>query len=345
MGTIKPMLALSIALPDLPGYVFNVPDEDLLAGCEWEPSPEAKQKLVADNVAPEDWWLHWTPPTIDPDLWWMQPKADGHRFLVEVNDGVVTVSNRGGMPKVTGALTAALDQFTSFDAGNWIFDGELMPDGTIQLFDLAVAGGLVTPTTPFEERYSTLRTLVDDVWQPDPSKIQLLRCATTGVEKAAMVLEAKRLGREGVMLRQRSGVYRAGRRSWLLKCKFVKEGDFIVTAIKVGGHNNVELALLDPDDRYPKAHIKSMPGVAGVGRASANGKKPEPQVGDVWEVLFLYVMDHEKPRLYQPRLVRRRSYIENEVAQGDKFMDECLVDQLDHAFTDKDLTDYTKTGS
>jgi ATP-dependent DNA ligase len=253
----------------------------------------------------------------DPD-WWVQLKADGHRFIIEVSEGKVEVWNRAGMPKTANVPHAVLREFDCFATGHWVFDGEIV-GYRLMLFDLVVAGGIAGPQTRFDERFFTLTTLFEE-WSPNPEHVVLLECARSEAEKRAMMDKARSEHREGVMLRNVAGTYQAGRRPQLIKCKFTKEADCIVTATNVNGHNNVVLSLLDPlHDR-----------VVEVGRASANGKTPVPEVGDVWEVKFLYVVDPAAPRLYQPRLVRRRF---------DKDLDECLLHQLDHSFTNKDLTD------
>lgn len=278
---LRPMLAESIALDQLPEYVRN---------------PE----------------------------WVAQFKADGHRLLITVEEGAVTALGRNGQAKVSGLSHKLLGQFEAFDKGFWVFDGELIGSQLI-LFDIVHAGQYVDPKTPFGERYKVLETLYRDVWQPDPKVIGLLPVARTPDEKLKLVRQAENEQREGVMLRHVNGTYRSGARSsHLLKCKFTKEADCIVSALGVDGHDNVELALLDPaGDR-----------VVRVGRASAIGKRPKPQVGDVWEVRFLYVVDPQAPRLYQPRLVRKRT---------DKDMSECLFGQLEHCYTDKDLADKVRS--
>jgi ATP-dependent DNA ligase len=252
------------------------------------------------------------------DKWWAQLKADGQRYLIEINDGAITVVNRAGQPKTTMVSHAVLGEFEKFDKGHWVFDGELV--GTqLLIFDLPVAASLIGANTPFEERYAALELLFNE-WQPDPAKVQLLPCARTEAEKTALAKTAQNDRREGIMLRHRQGIYQPARRSHhLLKAKFVKDIDVIVTALRHEGKDNAVLSLLDPaNDR-----------VVEVGRASTIGKKPEPQVGQVWETRFLYVVDPANPRLYQPRLIRCRD--------GEKELHECLIDQIEDSFTDKVL--------
>lgn len=261
------------------------------------------------------------PKYVNDDNWWSQIKADGHRFLIEIIDGKVSVLNRSGMPKTTGVSPVILRCFDPFDAGHWVFDGELV-GSRLLIFDLPIAGALVGPNSTFEQRYRALQLLFNE-WQPEPTRVELLPCAKTPDEKLALAHTAQHEQREGVMLRHRSGVYAPGRRSsFLLKVKFVKEADCIISDVGTGGHDNVSLTLLDPKREYSRT------GIVNVGSASAIGKKPKPEVGDVWEVRFLYVVDPKRPRLYQPRLIRKRD---------DKGLDECLIDQIALAFTDKEL--------
>jgi hypothetical protein len=158
--------------------------------------------------------------------------------------------------------------------------------------------------------------------------VVVLPVHTGGDVKVALVSAAEKEQREGVMLRHVSAPYRSGgRSSQLLKCKFTKECDAIVIDTNTNGHENVELALLDPELKFPSA--PGYPeGILPVGSASAIGKRPRPQKLDVWEVRYLYCVDPQAPRLYQPRLMQKRT---------DKGIEECLVDQLANSFTDKTL--------
>lgn len=241
------------------------------------------------------------------DAWFAQRKVDGHRYLVVVADGHVQVLNRAGQPKATTAWTDAFAPFTATET-RWVFDGELV-GGRLVLFDLPEAGGLVNPETPYGDRYAALETVVA-AWQPDPTRITVLPLARTTAEKQALLTEAKENHWEGVMFRRAESRYvTSGRRSPdLLKHKFVRDVDVIVTALNFQGRDNAVLSLIDADEGK----------LIEVGRASTIGKGPV-SVGDVFEVRFLYVLDESAPRLYQPRLMRLRT---------DKLREECLIDQL-----------------
>jgi hypothetical protein len=280
--------------------------------------------MLAESIALTD-----LPTYIRDDQWVAQLKADGHRLLVQVEDGQVSALGRNGQPKMSGLSHKLLSQFEIFDQGKWVFDGELIGSQLV-LFDLLYAGQYCTPDRPFSERYQVLTTLYFQVWKPDPNVVGVLGVATGADAKLALVREAEQEQREGVMLRHVTGQYRHGARSsHLLKCKFTKEADCIIYDLNTNGHENVELVLLDPEGKFPPA--PGYPeGILPVGSASAIGKRPKPEKLDVWEVRFLYVVDPDRPRLYQPRLMRKRT---------DKDLPECLVDQIATAFTDKNLAD------
>jgi ATP-dependent DNA ligase len=271
--------------------------------------------MLAESISLGD-----LPTYIRDDQWVTQLKADGHRLLIRIEDGKVEALGRNGQAKVSGLSHKLLGQFEIFDKGLWVFDGELVGSQLI-LFDVVHAASYCDPATPFTERYRVLSTLYKDVWKPDPAVIGLMPVAVGPDAKLAMVRSAEQEQREGVMLRHVGGTYRGGGRSpQLLKCKFVKESDCIILRVGDDGKDNVTLALLDPANDT----------VVEVGRASAIGKRPKPEPLDVWEVKYLYVVDPANPRLYQPRLVRKRT---------DKALAECLIDQIAGHYTDKDLAD------
>lgn len=269
-----------------------------------------RRPMLADSIKFDDLASYIVNPS-----WVAQLKADGQRLVVTVEDGVVSAIGRDGQEK-NGLTHKLLGQFEPFDVGRWVFDGEII-SGQLHLFDLIEGGAHVTQLSPFSDRWLALSILYRELWKPDPAVVSLLPVAVTETEKLGLVQTAADEKREGIMLRNLNGQYLWGRRSsHLLKCKFTKEVDAIVLRVGDEGKENVTLGLIDPDgDR-----------IVEIGRASAIGKKPTPQPMDVWEVTYLYVVAPENPRLYQPRLVRKRD---------DKELSECLFSQLDHAYTNK----------
>jgi ATP-dependent DNA ligase len=258
------------------------------------------------------------PKLLTDDKWVAQLKADGHRYLIVIENGKMSVLNRAGQPKVSMVDAAIAAQFAVFTTGTWIFDGEIVGNQLL-LFDLAQAGAEIATTNPFTERYQVLSVLYNDVWQPDPNLVALLPVAAGETAKRALLAQAERECKEGIMMRHVDGTYQPGRRSrQLLKVKFTKTVDAIILRTGDGGKENVTLALLDPINNR----------IVEIGRASAIGKKPAPTMGQVWEIEYLYVVDPKAPRLYQPRLKMLRT---------DKELHECLFNQLDGCYTDKSV--------
>lgn len=267
--------------------------------------------MLAESIAPDDL----TEYVSDP-LWAIEQKFDGQRFLVVVKDGQVQPFNRGGASKSTNVKLSVLGEFqTGFPTGEWIFDGELV-GGRLHLFDLPQAGALVTPESPFRDRRRALELLFEE-WQPNPRLIELVPSPTAQHAKQLLIEGARESQAEGVMLKSLDGRYYAGKRtSRMLKAKFVHDLDAIICGLNIKGKDNAAICLLDPVNR------RIVPGpTEEPWTVSTIGKRPAPQIGDVWEIRYLYFTGE---KLYQPRLVRKRT---------DKPAHECTIDQC--AVTDK----------
>lgn len=248
-----------------------------------------------------------------PD-WWMQQKLDGQRVLIRVFNGAVEALNRHGDPKVTMVTRALLAHFERFPEGEWFFDGELMPDGTLWLFDLVIPG-TVDAADPYSFRLSVLESLCSRWAMPDT--VRLLYTARDSAQKARLVDAVESLDGEGWVVKHKSHPYLPGdRSSQVLKMKRWHSADVIIRDTNIDGKDNAELELYPPDNRM---HTMS------VGRCSLLGK-PDVKKGDVVEVKYLYAGANN--RLVQPSLLRVRddkdpmecdtmqlSYVNKEVAR------------------------------
>jgi bifunctional non-homologous end joining protein LigD len=249
--------------------------------------------------------------TIDPgDLttvladsrWWAQQKLDGDRVLFHVENGTVSALNRNGEPRVNLVPTRVARQFEI--PGTWVFDGELMSDGTYWLFDMPVAEPHISPEHPYEYRHVVLERLFTG-WGPD-SCVRLLPTARTATAKTALVEAVLAANGEGVIFKDSAAPYRAGKRSTgMLKAKYTKTADCVVTDVGREGRANCHVSLYDSKGR-----------VVEVGSVATAGK-PAVAAGDVVEVRYLYAS--EDRRLYQPVLLRLRE---------DKWATDCTMDQL-----------------
>lgn len=233
--------------------------------------------------------------------WVAQQKLDGDRVLVHKTDDDVVALNRDGIPRRNAVPACAYKPFRELP-GEWVLDGELI-DGELWLFDMPLAAGRVLPTTPFHLRASVLERFFAG-WRPDRC-VRLLPTAWTATDKARLLEQVDAQHGEGLVFKHRDGLYRSGRRSGqMLKAKFTKTADVVVTAIGVDGHCNCHVAVFNNGQLVP------------VGSVSLLGK-PAVCSGDVIEVRYLYAS--ATFQLYQPRMVRLRP---------DKAPTACTLDQL-----------------
>jgi hypothetical protein len=116
-------------------------------------------------------------------------------------------------------------------------------------------------------------------------------------------------GAEGVMFNRLQASYEFGRRSFsLLKVKFIKDVDCVVTALNLDSKANMQLAVYDGDELRIIGECTALAG---------DGARVKP--GDVVTVQYLYALDPSAPRLYQPTRPRIRT---------DKSPRECVLDQI-----------------
>jgi ATP-dependent DNA ligase len=246
------------------------------------------------------------------DAWYAEQKVDGHRLLVVIEDGRVAFLNRAGEPKVSGVTPGMQRQFERLEGGPWVFDGEIV-DSRLWLFDLPMAPGEVTPAHPYEWRRGVLDSFFG-LWQPGDI-VRLLPCRRETADKLELAKALVTAGAEGLMFKHRDAPYHSGKRTkQVLKAKFTKEADVVVTAISPDGKDSLAVGLHDPNGR-----------LVDVGKSSTIGKGTFA-VGDVITVRYLYVVPGGKARLYQPTILTKRD---------DKKAEECTMDQLQ--YTDKSV--------
>lgn len=239
----------------------------------------------------------------------MEQKVDGHRKLVTLSPGGVTVLNRAGEPSTLPA--ACLAGFPAASSGAVVLDGELV-GAVLWVFDLPHAPPAVLPEMPYCTRRAVLDRLAPAL---GTETLRFLPVARTTEEKARLVARVLEAGGEGVMLKDTAAPYRSDRRhAGLLKAKFVNDLDAVVTRIAVDGKQNCAVGLYVTDGRLVE-----------VGTVVVQPRDRELlRVGSVVTVTYLYCVNRSAPRLVQPTRLRLRT---------DKRPRECTMDQL--RFTDR----------
>lgn len=237
--------------------------------------------------------------------WILEEKLDGVRLMLHVENGRAAAINRRGEQTELPASIAA--DLAVIAGGHFVFDGELIGK-ELWLFDLVVAGELITTATPFATRRKALET-VFAAWAP--VNIRLVASASTPEAKTELMARVVEAGGEGVMAKRINGLYQSGKRTDVVrKIKFWKTADVVVTEINRDGKTNAVVAVYDGDE------------LVEIGSVSRHGRRKNgAKVGDVLEVKYLYCTDPDRPRLYQPAIMRVRH---------DKVATECSIDQLEY---------------
>jgi bifunctional non-homologous end joining protein LigD len=257
--------------------------------------------MLADSIEPTS-----LPQYVANDRFAFQQKVDGERVLIRVTpEGAVIPLDRRGEPKAKGLPSGVRKALGSLTEGPWLLDGELLGD-ELWLFDIALAGDLILSTSSYRYRHSVLQALMLS-WRP--KSVRFLPTAWTPEDKVALVRAVLEAGGEGIIVRDTEGRYMAGRRApVLLKAKFVKTMDVVVTGRGCDGKDNLSIAVYDQGRLVDLGTVTAM---AGDG--------PTLQPGQVCEVRYLYAnLSPEGPRLVQVTLPKLRT---------DKVPHECTLDQ------------------
>jgi DNA ligase-1 len=181
----------------------------------------------------------------DADTIWVQPKLDGMRMIVTRQNGKTFAYSRGGKPITT--VQHILDQADHILQDGEFLDGELyvhgeslqtimswakrqQPDSESLVFNMFD----VIDDIPFIQRFSGIqsriieaglehvRTVYTDELTDDCSLPQYMR-------------QARRMGFEGLILRDDSTPYQAGKRSkGLIKVKQFLDAEFLVLEVTTG---------------------------------------------------------------------------------------------------------------
>lgn len=225
-------------------------------------------------------------------------KLDGKHLLVKAEDGKITAFNRSGVKTdipnyLKVSFKAALKE------GTFYLDGEIMKINDrlshFFIFDMPMAGDLITPDTPYIERLTAVRRLVELCWPDDhDARISVLTTVDDTRGKERMAGRLREVGAEGIVVRRKDGKYVPGQRTRdMMKCKFTRTADCEVIQIGRDGKDNLVLACYDDQGKQVEVGV--------VSRAEMDGRAAV--VGCVMEVEYLHMTP--KGRMVQchnPRL-------------------------------------------
>ena len=232
---------------------------------------------------------------IKDDDWWMQEKYDGKRMLLRKAD-VVTAINRNGLS--VGAPDAIITQADSLDQ-TYIVDGEAVGE-TLFVFDLLDVDQNDIRSAPYGQRLAQLEQIGFG------GAIVLAETAKTQQEKQRLYDRLRASGAEGIVFKQHTAPYTAGRPNSggpQVKFKFYATASVVVTKLNV--KRSVAVAV-----RNGEQFIE-------VGNVTIPPNKDIPPMNAVIEVRYLYA--YQGGSLYQPTYLG---------ARDDMQVEDCVIAQL-----------------
>lgn len=234
---------------------------------------------------------------IDEDSWWAQEKKDGKRMLLQkaVGNKITAINRRGystGAPEVIIKTAQAIDR-------QFLIDGEVIEE-VLYVFDLLALDGQDTKDKTYKERLALLENLNFS------GAIEPVNTAKSSQEKQALYDQLKQSGSEGIVFKEHSSAYTAGRPNSggnQLKFKFYDTASVIVS--KVNDKRSVAMMVYDGSQEV------------AIGNVTIAVNKTIPAAGDVIEVRYLYA--YKGGSLYQPTFLMQRTDVTKE---------ECTIKQL-----------------
>lgn len=235
---------------------------------------------------------------LEDDRYVMQEKLDGERRLIKIAFSLAIGINRKGqevaLPKPLEAEAAKFSNKSSII----ILDGEQIGED-FYAFDL-IKGDVNAYTHSFEARYKELEYLLAKYKR---SYIRLVKTAEGFSAKAKLYEKLQAESAEGVVFRNKVGLYSPGRSTQALKYKFYETASFIVTV--VNAQRSVQIAVNADGALLPVGNVTILPNF------------PVPEPGAVVEVRYLYA--YQGGSIYQPVYLGERS---------DLTHDDCSISQL-----------------
>jgi bifunctional non-homologous end joining protein LigD len=239
-------------------------------------------------------------PLLKDDTFYLQPKHDGKRLLIQKQGSNVTGINRRGIecgiPESIRVAAMALP-------GDFLMDGEAVGK-MLHAFDILEIDGVDVRHIPYRDRLVKVLNLLASGQQ---SGIQWVATISGASAKRRVYDQLREENAEGVVFKQIGAQYSPGRPNSggsQFKFKFVETASVIVNAINA--KRSVAIAVWENGK------------LVSAGNVTIPADQPIPQVGDIAEVRYLYAMPGSGA-LYQPVYLGVR----DDIAAA-----ECARDQL-----------------
>lgn len=235
---------------------------------------------------------------LNDDDYVMSQKHDGHRVIISTAP-VSAYSKHGERRDIPRRLARAMETVDR----HYVFDGELIGSSYL-VFDLIEIPQGDIRTRSWEVR----QTLLEAIAPALPAPVRRVLQFDSPLDKREIFDKCVKSGVEGVIFAKRHAIYRGGKKNRnLLKYKFIKQVDCVVTDKGLDGKDNLELSVYDEDGTLVE-----------VGRVSAlQGDGPKVQINDVVTINCLYAT--KDLRVFHPNTPRIRT---------DKPATDCTIDQL-----------------
>ena len=211
-------------------------------------------------------------PLLADNAFYLQPKHDGKRLLIQkLGDDVTGINRRGiecGIPECIREAAMALP-------GDFLLDGEAVGD-MLHVFDILELEQSDIRTIPYRDRLVKLLNLLASGQQ---TGIQWVATISGPSAKQMVYRQLRKDGAEGVVFKRIGAPYSPGRPNSggdHLKFKFVETASVIIR--EINAKRSVGIAVWDNGKMVPAGNVTIPP------------DQLIPQVGEVAEVRYLYAM-------------------------------------------------------
>ena len=245
-------------------------------------------------------------PTYLQNDWWAQIKENGERVQIRKRGDEILGSNKKGLARpLPEPIVQAIRLLPHPELD---LDGECVGQ-TYRAFDL-LQGRHDLRDRPYRDRFEALCELGlfrHQLGQDYPT-LCIVATAHTPAEKAALYAQLQALRAEGIVFKNPTAAYTAGRPSSggdQVKYKFVATDSFLV--IKHNTKRSVGLQLLDAQGQP-----------VSCGNVTIPVSQPIPAIGHVIDVQYLYAFETSH-HLHQPVYIRPRPDVDPA---------DCLLTQL-----------------